>query len=788
MRDEEYFAIKERAARRFMKIPHVTAVGIGSKEKDGKPTGEIVIKVYVSKKKPAREVPADELIPPEFEGLPTDVVEMGELKPDAPIPGVPDPGSTSTLTDSSRERPLKGGIQISTESKGGAYGTLGCFLVDKNDSTAVYALTNHHVIAKDGKMSLSRRVEQPNSNTFTTADSIGLVAGGGDDSTRDAAIVRLAPQMQWLAEIKGIGVVKGMHTITVAEAGTGTYQVKKRGARTQLTGGTISSIMTSVGGVSNGIIITANPDPANPGTLMFFSAPGDSGSVYLNNNDEVVGLHFSGWHSAPLSSNYGKSGGMPIADVLRRFREVERIDLEVATAASLNSTQTVAYPAGAPNMAGADIETDSDHGYYRPLTGGSQILAAPMLGHMNTTTLGCMVKVTTEPDAAYALTCYRGVSANGTIPPTAETKIGQPDNEESCSGCCTNTFGKFSKGSANADRNAAIVKMDDGMKWLAEVLQIGYIKGIHTVTPAEVSSGTYQVRKRGAQSRLTGGVITAVGGVHGTLPAGVNANAMLIRPNPNPSRPGDDISFSHFGDRGAVVVNEDDKVVGLLYDEIEIPSGSSGRILYGVATPIQIVIDQFNSVDSVQITVATATQVDDVQTASNSSMVAVADNAGSTVFRPQPQASPVIFLPTREAAPVGVGAYARLKQDLSLSGTGRMIAAVWKKHQEEISHLIETNRRVATVWHRSGGPAILQALVRVFYTPSARVPQQINGEPLSDCIDRSNSIFNKYGSESLRRDLTLLKQALPDIAGMTYREILKLFEENAGVPELVKQA
>src|SRR5262245_16232779 len=87
MRDEEYFAIKDRASAVLLKIPHVTAVGIGGGERNGQPTGEIVIKVFVERKKPRGEVPPSEMIPASFEGVAIDVVEMGLPVPGAPVPG-----------------------------------------------------------------------------------------------------------------------------------------------------------------------------------------------------------------------------------------------------------------------------------------------------------------------------------------------------------------------------------------------------------------------------------------------------------------------------------------------------------------------------------------------------------------------------------------------------------------------------------------------------------------------------------------------------------------------------
>jgi hypothetical protein len=88
MRDDEYFAIKRRGAAVFLKIPDVTAVGLGARERNGGRTGEVAIKVCVKRKKPANEVPPEEMIPRSFEGVPTDVVEMQPLGVRAePVPG-----------------------------------------------------------------------------------------------------------------------------------------------------------------------------------------------------------------------------------------------------------------------------------------------------------------------------------------------------------------------------------------------------------------------------------------------------------------------------------------------------------------------------------------------------------------------------------------------------------------------------------------------------------------------------------------------------------------------------
>jgi hypothetical protein len=74
--ERRLLAIKDRAAERLLGLPGVHAVGIGGELTGGKPTGEVAIVVFVEAKRPPGEVPVEELIPAEIEGVRTDVVEQ----------------------------------------------------------------------------------------------------------------------------------------------------------------------------------------------------------------------------------------------------------------------------------------------------------------------------------------------------------------------------------------------------------------------------------------------------------------------------------------------------------------------------------------------------------------------------------------------------------------------------------------------------------------------------------------------------------------------------------------
>jgi hypothetical protein len=352
--DEQLIELKERAAAQFLRVPGVTAVGLGGRERDGRPTGEVVLKVFVERKRPAAELTPGQLLPPEFEGVGVDVVELPEptLEVDPAPPQAGSPGTTESDLDDTEYRPLKGGARVQIGLGGAGLGTLGCFLTDPADPAKVYALTNFHVVEAQGgtkPVAGTTRLGQPDNQDGPTkccSHIIGTYAGGGKDSVRDAAVIRLDGGAKWLAEINEIGIVTGTHALTVAEVAPLNYQVRKRGMRTGLTGGVVEALNTksTVDGVTRNNVIVVKPNPnagVKAGGTLFFSDHGDSGSAVVNANNEVVALHFAGSTSGVLH----KGLELPIADILTQFRTVDALTLAVATATDKGQVKTVPGPA-----------------------------------------------------------------------------------------------------------------------------------------------------------------------------------------------------------------------------------------------------------------------------------------------------------------------------------------------------------------------------------------------------------------------------------------------------------
>jgi hypothetical protein len=345
--DEQLHALAQRAYDAFIKYPNVHAVAIGNRERGGREVDELAITVFVTHKLPRSALAADGVIPPVFEGVPTDVVEMGipQLAELGDIPGM---AADSKDLDEGRYRPLKGGIQISGDALTNGRGTLG-FLAKVQGDARIMAVTNWHVLFDNDHLpSAGMRVGNPDTSDSCSNCTRGSFGGlvTQDYTTVDAAISRLDPNTQWLAEIQCIGFVTGWNTVTMAQAQSRTYKVRKYGRTTRLTGGTVRRVglVATVHGpnrpprlYSNGILI--EPNRPLGGDQAKFGDEGDSGAAVVNAANEVVGILFAVILDTS-SANYGWGIAFPVNDMATRFQQQNKIQLIPATATRIGDVQT----------------------------------------------------------------------------------------------------------------------------------------------------------------------------------------------------------------------------------------------------------------------------------------------------------------------------------------------------------------------------------------------------------------------------------------------------------------
>ena len=395
---------------------------------------------------------------------------------------------------------------------------------------------------------------------------------------------------------------------------------------------------------------------------------------------------------------------------------------------------------------------------YRPLTAGGQIRRE---GSSHNGTIGCFLTDGGDPVKVYALTNFHVLNPKDVVAAVLNTsKVGQPKGKDSATHCCSDLFGVFAGGAKTTERDEAVIRLDPGTDWMAEIVEIGIVTGKHAVTQAEAQTQTYNVRKRGIRTRLTGGVVRALNATTNQAD-----NVLVIKPNPNPAAlPNQTVYFGHHGDSGSALVNDAGRVLGIHYSHF-----ANGD---GLAYAIFPVLSRLGSVENVFVDVATATIDGVVNTVPGSPMVATPPELTGIV--PQSHAAPPApppgwvpdFVPL-SAAPV------HIERDLDRSPTGRLLITLWLEHQGELLSLINTNRRVATAWHRTGTAALFQVLTRMTMQPDIALPEMLNGRPLRASLDRMHAVLERFASQGLSRDLARLAALLPEVGGLTYPQLIE---------------
>jgi len=87
--------------------------------------------------------------------------------------------------------------------------------------------------------------------------------------------------------------------------------------------------------------------------------------------------------------------------------------------------------------------------------------------------------------------------------------------------------------------------------------------------------------------------------------------------------------------------------------------------------------------------------------------------------------------------------------------------------------LINSNKRVATVWHRNHGPTLVHVGMAILDDPEhASFPSTIGGAPASEVIDAILSSWRRHGSPDLATDIDVHREALLGLPGVSLVELL----------------
>ena len=329
-----------------------------------------------------------------------------------------------------------------------------------------------------------------------------------------------------------------------------------------------------------------------------------------------------------------------------------------------------------------------------------------------------------------------------------DIRVGQPSDDFSsnCSLCCTDEIGRVI--AARVDLDVALINLRQGLQYRAEIKGDSSIpqpniaiKGIHPVTDEDQQqAGGYTVHMRGAESLYTTGTVDSLDlssystnsppSKSWTVLHRIYTGGMVVV--------GNDGAFSSPGDSGAAVFNDAGEVVGLLF------GGDPSR---STVTPISEIIG------SLGVTPETAT-------ATGLPPKTVSEAQGS-LARVRPDNDEVM------------GQVLTAQADISATAAGKELADAVLRNVQEVQTLVNTNARVAAVWHRNAGPQLVRAVLAFLRDRTQRLPEQLEGVPLADRLANIRKALVRHGSQTLIADFERHAPQILGLIGLSFSEALE---------------
>jgi hypothetical protein len=774
--------VKKRVEAHLRTFPGVHAVGMGEKYVNGKPSGEPSIVVLVVEKKPLDQLKPEEVIPSEIEGIKTDVIQV-------PMPRLDMAGDPSNLTLTVAATRLSFTLTGAATPGGG----LLVFVEFTVTPSANVRVASYETANWDTLSSIA-------TNLATELTKVGPT---GMTATAAGTTVTMAPPPTQTLSITNADKsaiddhqyfddwVRGGIQITPApEPGQGN--------------GTLGCIATTaatpdypqgkvVGITNHHVVRPETPDPAN---LVATMNPGGQIALSLKNPANPIGTG-----SVVAVSIYDGTGNTVIDEAEyvtvasdTALPTVVNGLAAVVTGLGLGLTVTPSGSTltitGAPIFAvvrgplqstddfSAAVDRNSitysgtvggdDDGIYLDIfPGGSNpsfgvfvnppknsegnAMATAVWQAFNALPSAVRGSVTMDQPTANVITLHNIEVVESRI--THDIRIGQPDASfgSSCCHCCSHRIGRVM--AVRFDLDVALIQLDPDTKYKPEIQDIDLVAG---VTPPTASMTVF---KRGRTTQRTtaaqAGTVRAVDVAGHVITTGVAAT-MRFYNNVFMVQSANNFPFSLPGDSGAAVTDAAHNVVGINW-------GHSGLIAF--ATPIDVIVAAFPAL-ALNFAPAPAAGQDAhavrVVPKPAAHMEALADPGTRAV-------------PSMASAPIRDRLLEAEKEVIAMPA-GRKYADLIRSHFNEGLKLVNSNKKVATAWHRNGGPELLQAIFRVIQLNDQRLPTELQGRPLSECLARIWQVMARYASPRFAADLEIHAPRLADMAGFSYNDVLSTLQ------------
>jgi len=810
-------AVKRAAAARLHAIRGVHSVGVGFKVVGGKKTDELAITVFVDKKKKPGELAQHEIIPSEIDGVKTDVVQMGRARlanadstsitvAVATIPPDQGGGQSVTFTGPIAPKVPADGLYIIIDLTIQASG-------QQPKDIFVVASSDGHSSLLDlvGQLedALNKYSEVVASKSDDVPPQLQILATDGSTAQVTNAYVVAEDDTKYFKDYVrgGIQIQRGSATFS------GTLGILARTAPTavdpqgKVVGLTNVHVVCPSDADDDDLNLTPTEDDDSMGVTFEIPAADSVADPYTRvvlmvreqDPDQIHNILFSAFYvvgendqpsdvaAGLANAATGTPAGLTIAQSPANSAHVALtstlstpVTLECDVYGWPNSDSNVKLSAGVtiPDlMTGMITITFSgtvpseDYGIFVKINPGRLAFTFgsftnPKKGATpDEVATAVLQSITNLPPALLgsvtaALGGAGAIQINGAEEVEcriiSDIQIGQPDNYfgSTCSHCCSHRIGRIVDAQIHSE--AALIQLDPDLNYKLEIQNIS--GGITSVASPTLGQA---VEQRGMASDVRHGSVSHINVSTLTMDDGsfqrlTDDNFMIASDSHDP--------LVLPGDSGAAVISNG-TLVGLIWGH---------RDTTGIASDIGALVAAFPNLQ-LSFVPAPGTSADTLQTVPKpaaAAFQALADDAAQAVTFPE--AAPFGFAATRFAKRLD-----EAESEIRATPLGREYVEVVRRHLQEGFTLVNKNRRVATVWRRSGGPEILDALARMIQFRNERLPAEINGKPLAECLSRIQRIVTRYASPNFLGDLNRYAPKLKDFAHMTYLELLAAFQSEA---------
>jgi hypothetical protein len=398
---------------------------------------------------------------------------------------------------------------------------------------------------------------------------------------------------------------------------------------------------------------------------------------------------------------------------------------------------------------------------YRPLMGGTTITTElTIVGGCGT--LGCFVQPASDPASGppskvLLLTSYHVLflvdpdDPFQTLDDIPRDALGQYRASPSCGNCCNDQISKrIRRGVYSPTVDAAcaeILTVVDGndeeekyrTQFRHEIQDVGVVAGPCDPTVSDCLDADARVIKRGGFSYLTEGTVTHVSvnlatkvkHDYGDFIVEGRQPMNQIRIAPPTGR-----AFGGSGDSGSVVVNHKNEIIGLLHDVSTAGNGFADNIS-AVLTALDVKL-----------------------------LTETADNLGNIKHVPGPLSN------GKAAASAQQRRVRELRNELASRARSKPMVAAFYRHQDEITALINGNRRVMVGWHRLGGAELMRHLSHATLDSGYPLPARIGSRKWSAAVRDLSDLLATHGSPQLRGSLASHADDLQSLGGLRLPQIL----------------